>query len=948
LTKLNGASPGDSTVYYDDRGYRAANGTLIGALNGHLCGATSPIQQPAPTHSLIGVDSSDPNLAAPGKYYRWWTGSNDSNTDCPNRATEYFGTAKALDLWALQKSDSYELPIIIVPPSDPVDVGTLASVTPIVQTGDSAFGTFVFTNAGGSPATGVTYQASLGNPAVPATCPASVNFTLLPAGISATYNPAPACNINFTGMPTTLASGDTLTFKFNYVVLASNPGPIPLTTEIQAANETPGAPAPNTASAQTIVAKPIVSVGKSATPAAGSQVAVGDTITYTLSVNIANAPLTSLLTLDDTLGTGLTFGSVTSSSPAFTCSGSLVCTLPVGTDPGTYSVTYTATVNASAGSSVANQVTATGGGGDNPPTCNPCSVSHPVASPDLAISKDGPTSAAVGVPFDYTITVSNNGSGDATADAAVVDTVPAGLTINSVTTPGCTVSGQVVTCTAPQAALVVGGSVTFTINVTPTAAAIPAVINTATVGGGGDPSCPVATPCPSPPVNTPITWTAGIDLVKTVTSSGPYSSGSTISYSLVATNTGTAPLTGVTISDPLLGALSCTPAAPATLAPGASMSCTGSYLVTGADANAGQVDNTATASGTDPASTPVSATDSTSTPIVQNPALTLDKSVTSTGPYGVGDTITYSFTVQNTGDVTLTGVAVNDPLLGGTIACTPSTLAPGASATCGPVNYTVTPADVDAGHVANTATASGTPPATPGNPTPTPIDSPPDTTDTPIVQNPALTLDKQVTSTGPYGVGDTITYSFTVQNTGDVTLTGVAVNDPLLGGTIACTPATLAPGASATCGPVNYTVTVAEVLAGSVYNTATASGTPPATPSNPTPTPVTAVDDVTTPVVQPGVGVVKSSDPASGTEVLAGQTITYTLTATVSDVRLTDPLVLTDTLSGDQTFGSVTNAGSYTADTSAAPTLVFTLPAGTAPGTYAVSYTATVDSDASG
>ena len=31
------------------------------------------------------------------------------------------------------------------------------------------------------------------------------------------------------------------------------------------------------------------------------------------------------------------------------------------------------------------------------------------------------------------------------------------------------------------------------------------------------------------------------------------------------------------------------------------------------------------------------------------------------GPYGVGDTITYSIVVENTGNITLTGVSVSDP-----------------------------------------------------------------------------------------------------------------------------------------------------------------------------------------------------------------------------------------------------------------------------------------------
>ena len=826
LTQLNGASPGNSTVYFDDRGYRAANGSLIGELNGHLCGATSPIQPPSPTHSLVGVDSNNSNLAGTGKYYRWWTGSSDGNSDCRNNANEFFGTAKALDLWALQKSDSYELPIVIVPPSATVDVGTLASVTPVVQAGDSAFGTFVFTNAGSGTASGVTYSATLGNSATPATCPTAVAFTMVPAGVTATYHPAPACNITFAGMPTSLATGETLTFKFNYVVLASNPGPIPLATQIAATNETPGAPAPNTANAQTVVARPIVSVTKTSGPAAGAEVEIGDIIIYTLSANIANAPLTSVLSLADSPGTGLTFGAVTSSSPAFTCSGALTCTLPAGTEPGTYSVTYSMTVNGSAGSSVANQVTATGGGGENPPTCDPCSVSHPIPAPQLDIAKSGPASATIGVPFDYTITVTNNGNGDATADATVVDVVPAGLTINSVTMPGCSVAGQTVTCTAAQADLIIDGSVTFTINVTPTAAAIPGVTNAATVGGGGDPSCPVATPCSSPPVDTVIDWTASLDLVKTVVSTEPYTSGSLISYGLVATNTGTVPLTDVSISDPLLGTLMCTPAQPATLAPLASLTCSGTYVVNPADVESGEVINTAVASGTDPADDPVGATDGTTTPIAQNPAITLVKSVTSTGPYGVGDVIDYSFQVTNSGDVALIDITVNDPLLGGAMTCTPTGLVPGGSATCGPASYTVTEADV---------------------------------------------------------------------------------------------------------------------IAGSVHNQAVATGKRPGDPAT-----VTDEDEVTTPVVQPGISVSKSSNPASGGAVAAGDTITYTLTAEVTDVALVSDLVLTDTLSGSQTFGTVTSAGDFTADTSGAPTLTFTLPAGTVPGSYAVSYTATVDDDATG
>ena len=85
----------------------------------------------------------------------------------------------------------------------------------------------------------------------------------------------------------------------------------------------------------------------------------------------------------------------------------------------------------------------------------------------------------------------------------MTDTVPAGLTING-TPAGCTVAGQVVTCNvaAGLSNVAPNNTATFTINVTPTAAAGTSVSNTASVTGGGDPSCPVGTPCTSPPVDT--------------------------------------------------------------------------------------------------------------------------------------------------------------------------------------------------------------------------------------------------------------------------------------------------------------------------------------------------------------------------------------------------------------------------------------------------------------
>ncbi|MEZ5191675.1 MAG: hypothetical protein R2734_03600 [Nocardioides sp.] len=80
--------------------------------------------------------------------------------------------------------------------------------------------------------------------------------------------------------------------------------------------------------------------------------------------------------------------------------------------------------------------------------------------------------------------------------------------------------------------------------------------------------------------------------------------------------------------------------------------------------------------------------------------------------------------------MTLDPVTVDDPTVG-PVTCPAGSLAPGDSITCGPVTYTLTQADVDSGHVANTATATGT------DPNGTDVTAT-DSTDTPIPAGPAI------------------------------------------------------------------------------------------------------------------------------------------------------------------------------------------------------------------
>ncbi|MEU7022352.1 InlB B-repeat-containing protein [Streptomyces sp. NPDC046203] len=72
--------------------------------------------------------------------------------------------------------------------------------------------------------------------------------------------------------------------------------------------------------------------------------------------------------------------------------------------------------------------------------------------------------------------------------------------------------------------------------------------------------------------------------------------------------------------------------------------------------------------------------------------LTLDKRVVSAGPFEVGDTVEYAYTVTNTGNTTLGEVTVTDDKVA-TVTCEATTLAAGQSTTCSG-SHTITNADV--------------------------------------------------------------------------------------------------------------------------------------------------------------------------------------------------------------------------------------------------------------
>src|SRR5690606_12910716 len=125
------------------------------------------------------------------------------------------------------------------------------------------------------------------------------------------------------------------------------------------------------------------------------------------------------------------------------------------------------------------------------------------------------------------------------------------------------------------------------------------------------------------------------------------------------------------------------------------------------------------------------------------------------GTVNVGDHIEYTFTVTNTGNVTVSSIVINDAVIGVTnLPLVPATLAPGQTGTA-TYNYPVTQADINAGGVHNIAVVTGEDPngddVTDESEDPNPLDpSDPnydedceDCTFTELSQDPELTLYKE-------------------------------------------------------------------------------------------------------------------------------------------------------------------------------------------------------------
>jgi uncharacterized repeat protein (TIGR01451 family) len=322
------------------------------------------------------------------------------------------------------------------------------------------------------------------------------------------------------------------------------------------------------------------------------------------------------------------------------------------------------------------------------------------------------------------------------------------------------------------------------------------------------------------------------------------------------------------------------------LEPGQTVNVTENYTIKQSDLNNGSVTNSASATNNATNSNIVNATVNAT----QRPALNITKETYPTSYSAVGDLIIYTYTVNNTGNVDILGnIMVTDDQIPGPISISNNDLAPGQNVT-GIATYSVTLHDLDVGHVTNSANATGTNGLKSNNTT---------ATITAINQHPALNITKSASPSSYGHVGELITYTYTVNNIGNVNIPEpITVYDNKIPGgqiTIGVSGSVLAQGASVQ-GMSTYTITQADLDAGSVTNSAFATGPNNTVISNNTNVTILAIQ-------KPDLKIEKVVSPI--TYFTVGDLIEYLYTVTnKGNVDISEPITVTDNMFGSSKISS--------------------------------------------
>ena len=398
---------------------------------------------------------------------------------------------------------------------------------------------------------------------------------------------------------------------------------------------------------------------------------VGDTVTYTITVENKSGAEVNNFVLTDALPNGLTFGTVTASSGTWTSPNWNIAKLSIN-DP------QTLTVNAVIGSgtgglSLTNTVSHTQTQTDANTTVDDLSETIVITSADLVtiLSVDNVTPNE-GDTIIYTLEVTNNGNSNATG-INLIDNLPTGVTyVSHTATSGVynTGSGQ-----WNELDLANGSSATLAITTTVNSGTGGTTITNTTSTATGDQSDPTVTgDITSVDINV---TSSDLVTVKTVDNATP-NEGDTIVYTIQVTNNGASGATNISLTDQLPSGVTYI----SDDASGDYNNSTGIWTI-GSLANGGV--KTLNITATVNAGTGVSQTAITNTiiaakgdqsdPTVVGDVLSVDINVTSTdlvttktvdnATPNEGDIIVYTITVVNNGPSNGTNVTLTDQLPAG-------------------------------------------------------------------------------------------------------------------------------------------------------------------------------------------------------------------------------------------------------------------------------------------
>ena len=463
----------------------------------------------------------------------------------------------------------------------------------------------------------------------------------------------------------------------------------------------------------------------------------------------------------------------------------------------------------------------------------------------------------------YTYTLTNTGASDLTADFGVVDIPVASNNCASIAGP--LAPSASVTCTGTYAITQEDLDAGFVTDVAQASA------NNGTVFSALDGTTITAIQLPA------------LTLEKTGEPDVSSIAGTIVTYTFQVVNSGNVTLRPpYAVSDDQTNDETCL-TNPTRFSPGETITCTAHHTITTADINATRIINHATASARFGSTTVTSNEDSF---IVYTPPVYLTIDADRDTVTQAGQVITYTYYLYNSTDSNLTSpYGVSDSMVTG-VSCAGATspLAPAATTTC-TGTYTVTQTNMDntPTPLVNTATAT----ALQGTKVRT---SQLASASVAVTGTPAISLQVTAEPDEDVELGDGVTYTYLLTNTGTVTLSPpFTVTDDKVTGITCPDPTTVlaANGGTKTC-TATRTITVEDMQNGSVISTATASGM--------FKTQVVASSPVTTTVVAyvgPRLGLTKATE--AEVVYFAGTPISYTYTLrNTGSVPLSAPFSVSD------------------------------------------------------